>query len=59
MDVLSKLGQMLVVFSQEHKDCINCGREWNDIRELLKSDRDLQTLLSINWQLKRVAIEQP
>ena len=53
-DNLKKLGEMLVVFSNEHKHCLNCERSWNSIRDFIKQDSDLQILLSINWNKRRI-----
>ena len=53
-DTLKKLGEMLTVFSNEHKRCLNCERSWNSIRDLIKQDSNLQVLLSINWNKRRV-----
>jgi len=53
-DTLEKLGEMLVVYSNEHKRCLNCKRSWNSIRDLIKQDSNLQVLLSINWNKRRV-----
>ncbi len=54
MDSLKRLGEMLVVFSKDHERCLGCEKSWADIRNLLKSDKDLQMLLCINWNKRRL-----
>ncbi len=51
---LSKLGAMIVVFSRKQKNCINCQREWKEIRDFIKKNKRVQTLLNINWNARKL-----